>query len=150
MWHVCIQYTHTYTHLHTYSQFSVVSEGKTSAGNVGNPGSILGLGRSPGEEMATHSSTLSWKIPWTENPGRLQSMGLQRIEHDWVTSLFTLIQLLSSVQLFETPWTAAHQASLSITNPELAKLVAIEYPTISSSVVPFSSCLQSLSASGAF
>ena len=34
------------------------------------------------KEMATHSSTLSWKIPWTEEPGRLQSMGSQRIGHD--------------------------------------------------------------------
>jgi len=34
------------------------------------------------KEMATHSSTLAWKIPWTEEPGRLQSMGLQRIGHD--------------------------------------------------------------------
>ena len=34
------------------------------------------------EEMATHSSTLAWKIPWTEKPGRLQSMGLQRVGHD--------------------------------------------------------------------
>ena len=34
------------------------------------------------KEMATHSSTLAWKIPWTEEPGRLQSMGLQRAEHD--------------------------------------------------------------------
>ena len=32
--------------------------------------------------MATHSSTLAWKIPWTEEPGRLQSMELQRVEHD--------------------------------------------------------------------
>ena len=39
------------------------------------------------KEMATHSSTLAWKIPWTEKPGRLQSMGLQRAGHDWVTSL---------------------------------------------------------------
>ena len=38
------------------------------------------------KEMATHSSTLAWKIPWTEEPGRLQSMGLQRVEHDWATS----------------------------------------------------------------
>ena len=37
--------------------------------------------------MATHSSTLAWKIPWMEEPGRLQSMGLQRVGHDWVTSL---------------------------------------------------------------
>ena len=34
------------------------------------------------KEMATHSSTLAWKIPWMEEPGRLQSMGSQRIGHD--------------------------------------------------------------------
>ena len=39
------------------------------------------------KEMATHSSTLAWKIPWTEEPGRLQSMGSQRVGHDWVTLL---------------------------------------------------------------
>ena len=39
------------------------------------------------KEMATHSSTLAWRIPWMEEPGRLQSMGLQRVGHDWATSL---------------------------------------------------------------
>ena len=34
------------------------------------------------KEMATHSSILAWKIPWMEEPGRLQSMGLQRVGHD--------------------------------------------------------------------
>ena len=34
--------------------------------------------------MATHSSTLAWKIPWTKEPGRLQSLGSQRVWHDWV------------------------------------------------------------------
>ena len=34
------------------------------------------------KEMATHSSILDWKIPWTEEPGRLQAMGLQRVRHD--------------------------------------------------------------------
>ena len=34
------------------------------------------------EEMATHSSILTWRIPWTEEPGQLQSMGLQRVRHD--------------------------------------------------------------------
>ena len=94
-----------------------------SAHNVGDLGSIPGLGRSLGEgnsnplqyswrtslvaqmvkrlpavqetwvqslgqeyplekEMATHFSTLAWKIPWTEEPGRLQSMGSQRVGHD--------------------------------------------------------------------
>ena len=39
------------------------------------------------KEMAIYSSTIAWKIPWTEEPGRLQSMGLQRVGHDWATSL---------------------------------------------------------------
>ena len=37
--------------------------------------------------MAPHSSTLAWRIPWMEEPGRLQSMGARRVRHDWVTSL---------------------------------------------------------------
>ena len=43
--------------------------------------------------MATHSSTLAWKIPWTEEPGRLQSMRSLRVRHDWATllSFFTFI-----------------------------------------------------------
>ena len=40
-----------------------------------------------GKVMAPHSSTLAWKIPWMEEPGRLQSMGSWRVGHDWVTSL---------------------------------------------------------------
>ena len=45
------------------------------------------------KEMATHFSTLSWRIPWREEPGRLQSMASQRVRHDWATllSLFTKI-----------------------------------------------------------
>ena len=35
--------------------------------------------------MATHSSILAWEIPWTEEPGRLQSMGLQRMGHEWAS-----------------------------------------------------------------
>ena len=41
----------------------------------------------PCSEIATHSSTLAWKIPWTEEPGKLQSMGSLRVGHDWATSL---------------------------------------------------------------
>ena len=47
--------------------------------------------------MATHSSILAWRIPWTEEPGGLNSMGLQRIRHDLVTNIF---KLLSKVQGF--------------------------------------------------
>ena len=39
------------------------------------------------KEMAIHSRTIAWRIPWTEEPGRLQSTGLQRVGHDWTTSL---------------------------------------------------------------
>ena len=43
-----------------------------------------------GKEMATHSYILAWEIPWTEEPGRLQSMELQRVGHDQATNTFTL------------------------------------------------------------
>ena len=48
------------------------------------------------KEMATHSSILAWKIPWIEDPGRIQSMGSQRVGHDWATSLhFTKVPRVS-------------------------------------------------------
>ena len=58
------------------------SEVKGSASNAGDPGSIPGSGRFPGEERATHSSILAWRISWTEEPGRLQSTGSLRVGHD--------------------------------------------------------------------
>jgi len=126
---------YSFTSALTFIDFPGGSHSKASAYNVGDPGSIPGSGRSPGEgngnplhysclptqkrgskkymrtslvaqtvkhlstmretqvqsigqedplekEMAIHSSTIAWKIPWTEEPGRLQSMGLQRVGHD--------------------------------------------------------------------
>ena len=61
------------------------SDGKASACCVGDPGSIPGLGRSAGEGNGNHSSNLARKIPWTEEPGGLQSMGSQRVGHDRAT-----------------------------------------------------------------
>ena len=52
------------------------SDGKESACNAGDLGSIPGSGRSPGEGMASHSSIIAWRIPWTEEVGGLLSMGL--------------------------------------------------------------------------
>ena len=43
------------------------------------------------KEMTTHSSALAWEIPWTEEPGRLQSMGLQRVGHDLATKQQSLL-----------------------------------------------------------
>ena len=57
------------------------SDGKVSACNAGDPGSIPGSDPLQ-KEMAIHSSTLAWKIPWMEEPGGLQSMGLQRDGHN--------------------------------------------------------------------
>ena len=69
-----------------------------SACNAGDLGSVPGSGRSPGEgngnslqysclenPMATHSNILAWRIPWIEEPGRLESMGSQRVGYDLVT-----------------------------------------------------------------
>ena len=60
------------------------SDGKAFAYNARRPGFDPWVGKipNPEKEMATHSSILAWKIPWTEEPGRLQSMGLQRVGHD--------------------------------------------------------------------
>ena len=51
------------------------------------------------KEMATHSSTIAWKIPWTEEPGRLQSIGSQRVGHDF-TFTFTGFVLSTANILF--------------------------------------------------
>ena len=53
---------------------------KKPPANTGGMGSIPGSERSLQKEMATHSSILAWEIPWTEEPGRLQSMGSQKIQ----------------------------------------------------------------------
>ena len=53
-----------------------------SAGDVGDVGRSLGWEDPLEKGMATHSSILAWSIPWTEEPGGLQSIGLQRVGHD--------------------------------------------------------------------
>ena len=60
----------------------VVKNLLANAGDIRDLGSILGLGRSPRGGHATHSSILVWRIPQTEEPGRLQSIGSQRVRHD--------------------------------------------------------------------
>ena len=58
------------------------SNDRESAGNVVDLGSIPGLGRSPGGRNGNHSNVLAWRIPGTEKPDRLQSMGSHRVGHD--------------------------------------------------------------------
>ena len=63
-----------------------VSAGDAGAGDLRDVGLIPGWGRALQEGMATHSSILAWRIPWTEEPDGLQSMGSHRVEHDCATT----------------------------------------------------------------
>jgi len=58
------------------------SDGKESACNSGDPGSHPGSGRFPGEGNGNPLCILAWRIPWTEEPGGLQSIGSQRVRHN--------------------------------------------------------------------
>ena len=71
-----------------YSGFPRGSGGKVSACNAGDLGSIPGSGRSPGEGNGYSFQYLAWRIPWIEEPDRLQSMWSQKVRHDWATSTF--------------------------------------------------------------
>ena len=116
-----------------------------------------------GEEMVTHSNILAWRIPWTEEPGRLQSMGSQRVGQDWAhtcrkskieywKSEFSSFQFSSFAQscLSGTPWTAALQASLFITiSQSLLKLMSIKLVMPSNHLI-LCCPLQSFPASGSF
>ena len=62
---------------------------------TGNAGSLPGSGRFPGEGMATHSSILAWEIPWTQEPGRLQSMWLKEsemAEHTHIPCIYVIVK----------------------------------------------------------
>ena len=77
-------------------EFPGGSDGKASAHNAGDLGSIPGSEDPLEEEMATHSSTVAWKAPWMEQPNGLQSMEAQRVGHDRATSLSLFQRIRSS------------------------------------------------------
>ena len=68
--------------LNSYSDGAVVKNLPANTGDTRDTGSILGWEDSLQKGMAPHSSVLAWEIPWTEEPGGLWSMGVQRVEHD--------------------------------------------------------------------
>ena len=70
-------------HLPSKEGFPGGSDSKESSRNAGDLSLIPGLGRSPGDEMATRSNIFAWRIPWTAEPGRLLSTGSQRVGHNW-------------------------------------------------------------------
>ena len=84
-WEIQIQFA---TIRHTLG-FPGGSDGKEPACNVGGQGSIPGLGRSPGGGNGNPLQYVAWRIQCTEEPGRLQSIGWQRVRRDWVTNTFT-------------------------------------------------------------
>ena len=75
------------------------SDGKVSVYNAGDPGQSLDQEDVLEKEMATHSSNLAWKIQWTEEPGRLHSLGLQKVRHDCVTSLSLFTFTFSKMEI---------------------------------------------------
>ena len=145
------------------------------------------------EELATHSTVLAWKIPWTEEPGGLQSTGSQRVGHSWALhsmdltkfhlrenearapfffffnsvcflvlkpSLIHFLFQFSSVAQScltlcdpmnrSTPGLPVHYQLLESTPTHVHWVIQWCHPTISSSVIPFSSCPKSFPASGSF
>ena len=103
------------------------SDGKESACSAGDPASVFGSEDPLAKWMATHSSIFAWRIPWTEEPGRLQPLGLQRVGHNWATDIFihfsclpyldckwSEVKSLSRIRLFATSWTVAYQAPPSM------------------------------------
>ena len=68
--------------MHNASQVTPVVYLPASGGDARDLDSVLGWEDATGKEMATHSSILAWRIPWTEEPGMLQSIGSKRGGHD--------------------------------------------------------------------
>ena len=82
--YVCIC-MYIYIYIYIYIGLPQWLSGKESACNTGDirdMGSIPGSGRSPGRDHGNPLHILAWRIPWTQEPGRLQSIGSQRVGHD--------------------------------------------------------------------
>ena len=114
------------------------------------------------KKMATHSSVLAWRIPGTGDPGGLPSLGSHRVRHDWSDLAAAAAVYISSVQFscsVVSDSVRPHGLQHSrLPCPSPAPRVCSNscplswwyHPAVSSSVIPFSSCLQSFPASGSF
>ena len=84
------------------------SVGQESAYSAGEEGYIPGSGSMLEKEMAAHSSTLSWRLPWTKEPVGLQTMGSQRVGHDCVTNFSSIARIITWTEesgRLHVPWT---------------------------------------------
>ena len=79
------------------------SDGKECTCNAGDLGLIPGSGRPLRGRHATHARTLAWRIPWTEEPGGLQSRGWQRVRHNWATKHSTALPHVYSLPRGQYP-----------------------------------------------
>ena len=105
--YICFLANNTFFCRGTYILFPTVPGGSEVKASAWNAGDLVQ--EDPLEkEMATHSSTFAWRIPWREEPGRLQSMGLHRVGQDWVTLLsLSRISLPSIKRIYivsRLPW----------------------------------------------
>ena len=132
---------HIYTPKYTHTHFPHSSVGKESVCNAGDLGSITGSGRPPGKGNGNPLQCSCLENPMDRGVWWATVHGVQ-FSHSVMSDSFL------------TPWTTAHQASLSITNswspPKPMSVESVKPSNISSSVVPFSSCLQSFPTSGSF
>ena len=96
--------------------------------------------------MATHSSTLAWKMPWAEEPGRLHSMGSQRVRHDWAinTHTHTHTGRIYSIPLKGSLWNQTHLAIFPPTLKKIKKKLRYSWFT---DPFRFNSCLSYFSCS---
>ena len=99
----------------------MVKNPPASAGDAGDTGLTPRLGRSLVKAVVTHSSVLAWEIPWTEERGRLQFMGLQRVDRTVQLSVHTRIHVPDSPTFSGAP--VLYEKSVSVLPPHFA-----EYP----------------------
>ena len=92
------------------------------------------------KEMATYSSNLAWRIPWTEEPNRLQSMGSQKVGHNWATNSFTTYEVLWCVLTISCPLCFSQRKVRSCHS----RVLNMWFPLISSlPLLPVYSCFPS-------
>ena len=143
--HIYIQYTdihmHRSMHMHTsvcdyasYSGFPGGSVVKNPPASAEDAGSIPGREDPPEKEIKTHSSILPWRIPWTEEPGRLQSMRLQRVRHNLATKQphFLFISSDTTARDVSGRKKSIFCGSNSFSNPNICKFSSVtqSYPSL--------------------
>ena len=95
--------------------------GKESACRAGDVGSVPGLGKSPREGLTTHSRILAWEIPWTEEPGGLQSVEMERVRYDFMTKQQQLAENRGAARYPTVCRTPSQQRMMPIQMPLVIK-----------------------------